>query len=393
MRKFEKSHPWIKFRYNFEAIPPKVWLLLGEAMAKCEHLAGVPLGPDVAKKLHEIYLAKGVLATTAIEGNTLSEKEVLLQVTGKLKLPLSKQYLGTEIENIKQACEDIFHDAYNEKVGKNWILKPEHILNFNERILRNLPYVENDLKGKIRPHEVGVGQYKGAPSQDCAHLLSKLCDWLQEIQLKELNEWGIIPLAILRALFAHLYLAWIHPFADGNGRTARLVEYALLVHAGVPTPAAHLLSNHYNQTRSEYYNQLAYASASGGKLESFLLYATQGFVDQLNEQVDRVRAQHMNVTWRNFVYEFFRKQKQESTVNRRRKELALALAQCEHPISVSEARTLSSRLAELYTHKTNRTILRDLRELVQLELAIEEAESHFEANIKCIEAFLPRRVE
>ena len=32
----------------------------------------------------------------------------------------------------------------------------------------------------------------------------------------------------MSALLAHLYIAWIHPFADGNGRTARLLEYLIL---------------------------------------------------------------------------------------------------------------------------------------------------------------------
>lgn len=51
--------------------------MLGEAASKCEHIAGVPLRPSVAQELHRLYLAKGALATTAIEGNTLTENEVL----------------------------------------------------------------------------------------------------------------------------------------------------------------------------------------------------------------------------------------------------------------------------------------------------------------------------
>ncbi len=38
-------------------------------------------------------------------------------------------------------------------------------------------------------------------------------------------------------------MAWIHPFGDGNGRTARLLEFLILARCGmVPLPAAHLLS-------------------------------------------------------------------------------------------------------------------------------------------------------
>jgi hypothetical protein len=54
---------------------------------------------------------------------------------------------------------------------------------------------------------------------------------------------------LIAAVVAHVYFEWIHPFGDGNGRTGRLIELKLLLEAGVPQPAAHLLSNHYNATR------------------------------------------------------------------------------------------------------------------------------------------------
>ena len=84
---------------------------------------------------------------------------------------------------------------------------------------------------------------------------------------------------LTRALPAHLYIAWIHPFADGNGRTARLVEYQLLAGSGlVPTPAVHLLSNHYNLTRSYYYRVLDRSSRiRPWSPVEFIAYAVDGF--------------------------------------------------------------------------------------------------------------------
>lgn len=58
-------------------------MLLGEACSKCEHISSVPLQPKTAAYLHQLYLAKGALATTAIEGNTLSEAEVVKHLEGK----------------------------------------------------------------------------------------------------------------------------------------------------------------------------------------------------------------------------------------------------------------------------------------------------------------------
>ena len=65
------------------------------------------------------------------------------------------------------------------------------------------------------------------------------------------NPIGEQSIAILRAITAHLYLIWIHPFGDGNGRLARLVEFTILLKSGIPSIAAHLLSNHYNATAEQ----------------------------------------------------------------------------------------------------------------------------------------------
>jgi hypothetical protein len=63
LRTFERTHPWIKSELNLREAGPILWLHLGEARSKFEHLAGAPLQPEVAKRLHEIFLAKGVGAT------------------------------------------------------------------------------------------------------------------------------------------------------------------------------------------------------------------------------------------------------------------------------------------------------------------------------------------
>ena len=99
MRLHETTHPWLRFMVRLDAAtaPPDLWMLLGEAASKCDHIAGVPLKPETADRLHKLYLAKGVRATTAIEGNSLSEEEVIGRLDGSLHLPPSKEYLGKEI--------------------------------------------------------------------------------------------------------------------------------------------------------------------------------------------------------------------------------------------------------------------------------------------------------
>ena len=84
-RTYLETHPWIKFTLDLRHVAPDIWLSLGKAQSKSEAIKGIPLHPDFSQELYRIYLAKGVLATTAIEGNTLSEEEVLKRIDGELE--------------------------------------------------------------------------------------------------------------------------------------------------------------------------------------------------------------------------------------------------------------------------------------------------------------------
>ncbi len=385
MRPYEEAHPWLSFSLDMRKVNFTAWMLLGEAQSKCEHIAGVPLRPQIAKILHSIYLAKGALATTAIEGNTLSEEEVLKRIEGKLSLPPSREYLGQEIDNIVEACNGIAEELFHEV--KPVDLCVTGIRDFNKLVLKNLPLLDGVLPGEIRRHPVGVGRYRAVEAADCEFLLEKLCQWFREDFIapdKDLQ----MAFGILKAIVAHIYIAWIHPFGDGNGRTARLIEFRTLLSCGVPSAAAHLLSNHYNQTRSEYYRQLEMTSQSGGDLLPFVEYALRGFVDGLKEQLDRIRQQQWDVTWRNYVHEIFRDKSGE--IHDRQRRLALDLSLRDDPIPISKLTEITPRVASAYAKKTQKTLARDLNTLKSLGL-IELTAGGYRARKEIILAFLPAR--
>ncbi len=358
-------------------------MLLGEAQSKIEHIAGVPLRPDVATRLNDIYLAKGALATTAIEGNTLTESEALRRVQGDLPLPPSREYLGQEIDNIVEAANAIFRRPVN---GDSAIIELQTLVDFNRQVLRGLVLDEGITPGIIRNYDVSVGRYHGAPHQDCEYLLVRLCDWLNNSGSFQPPEGQEIAFAVIKAVATHLYIAWIHPFGDGNGRTARLVEFEILAATGVPLPAAHLLSDHYNRTRTEYYRQLDRSSVDQDGVVGFLMYAVSGFVDSLREQLDMVRHQQMEVTWRNFVHETL----VGSDANARKRHLVLDLSTKPDPVPMSNLSMITGRVAKEYTEVTERTLARDVKELVQ-DGYLRRVKSGITANTALISAFLPAR--
>jgi len=232
-RRFEETHPWINFKLDLDKLSYKTWLLLGEAQSKCNHLAGAPLTPEVAARLHQVYLSKGIHGTASIEGNTLSEEQVLARIEGDLELPISREYQGREIDNILAVCNDVIANVAR---GGQMGLSVERIHEFNRRILDGLPVKDGVVPGTTRSHSVTVGlsSYRGAPAADCDYLLDQLATWLKDVRAPEDRPELLFPLAVLKSILAHLYIAWIHPFGDGNGRTARLIEFELMVEAGAP---------------------------------------------------------------------------------------------------------------------------------------------------------------
>ena len=167
------------------------------------------------------------------------------------------------------------------------------------------------------------------------------------------------------------------------------MEFEILVQAGVPSPAAHLLSNFYNETRSKYYSQLDYASKSNGNVIPFVTYAVEGFVDGLRGQLGLIRAQQLDVTWRNYVHELL-KDRATSEAEARQKHLILDLSTRGGVVSRTELKNVSTRIARAYATKGERTLTRDINALLRLKLLVRR-DGGFLANKDLILAFLPLR--
>ncbi|MCP2253848.1 Fic family protein [Prauserella aidingensis] len=385
-RSYQDSHPWLTFQFSMEfGKQAQLWSLLGEAYSKCRHLTGTPLAPGVARELAAVYLVKGALASTAIEGNTLSESEARDIYEGRRQLPPSQHYLQVEIENVLEALRALaakFETGAAPKLDAEWIREQNH------RVLAGLELDEHVNPGEYTTTQLVVGNYRGAPPEDVPLLIDKLVGWLDELTAAGSGESSSLRFfrAFLAAVLGHLYLAWIHPFGDGNGRTARLLECAILTRSGlVPWVATNLLSDHYNRTRTEYYRRLDAASRNGDVL-GFVHYAAEGFVDQLREQIQTVQAQQVRVSWINYVHEVFADQP-HTEPSRRQRDLLFALHPEGNPIS--DLRRLTVELAERYSGKDGKTVTRDVNKLIDLGLAEKANPQTLRPRMELIEAFIP----
>jgi|CXWL01.1.fsa_nt_gi Fic family protein len=375
--------PWITFDVDLNRMSPAFWMELGEARSKCDHLARVPMPPSYARELHEINLSKGVHATTAIEGNTLSEEEVIAILRRRSTSPAA-DYRVREVENVVAAYNSVLGLL---GAGEAPQLTPELVRQFNCQVLEGLELLPEVRPGETRHHSVTVGAYRAPDWERCDELVQQMCDWLDGPSFSGDGTMRI-PVAIIKASLAHLYLAWIHPFGDGNGRTARLCEFLVLVTCGVPTSAAHLISNHCNKTRDEYYKQLQYASESGGDVTRFLSYCSSGFVEGLGEQLRWIYDRQFRLTWHEYVGSQVTGRDPDM---RERRALIAEVLLFREPVAKKDIPRLTPELAEIYAASGPKTLARDLNELVSIGL-LRAVDGRYQADSDALMSLLPLSV-
>ena len=98
---------------------------------------------------------------------------------------------------------------------------------------------------------------------------------------------------IIQALAAHYHLAAMHPFLDGNGRTARALEALLLQRAGLRDTCFIAMSNYYYDEKTAYLASLAKAGSDRHDLTQFLTYGLRGIALQSQRLLRAVSYTHL----------------------------------------------------------------------------------------------------
>jgi len=363
--------------------------MLGQCESIIQAISSAPVKPEYRQQMLVVSLRKGARATTAIEGNTLSEEEVSRIDEGE-NLPPSKEYLQVEVMNIIEALNQIRTEVIKE--DKAFTLSPELIERFNYFVGKNLGDHFLGMPGKFRMsgHNVVVGAYRPPQGEDVTPLMIRFCEWMKEMFRYEEGKQSFSD-QVIQAIVAHVYIAMIHPFGDGNGRTARMIEFYILLRAGLPDIASHILSNHYNDTRQEYYRQLDLCVRERA-LSGFIRYAVLGFRDGLKSLLDIVQRNLLEMSWHKFIYDVLDSKKatgKTRAIVKRRRTLAL-----QFPVdkwnTPNDLAVSSGVLAKEYSRLSPTTLMRDLVELERLELIVKDKDK-YKGNIEIMQGFMPLR--
>jgi Fic family protein len=178
-----------------------------------------PLPPALARNLHEDLVLRWIYNSNAIEGNTLTLKETKVVLEG---ITVGGKLLREHFEAINHRDAILYVEqivAGNEPLTE-WMIK-----NLHQIVLKN---IDDDNAGRYRTINVRIAGAEHRPP-DLIHV--------QE-QMEALIAWYRGPAASLhpvdRAARMHVDFVKIHPFVDGNGRTARLLMNLELLKAGFP---------------------------------------------------------------------------------------------------------------------------------------------------------------
>ena len=194
-----------------------------------------PFSQNMTRQLRDKLIIEWTYNSNAIEGNTLtlSETKVVLEKGITIKGKPLKDHL--EIINHKEAIEYI-----EDLVSKNVKLSEYDIRSVHYLILKE---IDSTNAGKYRNENVFISGAKHVPPIyiNVPYEMQKLIDKYQS--WKDFHP-------VVRACFLHGEFVKIHPFIDGNGRTARLLLNFELIQSGYPPVVIK------TENRADYYDAL-----------------------------------------------------------------------------------------------------------------------------------------
>jgi Fic family protein len=217
-------------------------------------ILGGTTNPYVFFQMKEIFHTLESIGSARIEGNNTTITDYLeTKYDGGGKNNTERKEGVKEIANIESAISFIESYIKDSKIDRPF-LSELHKLVVSD--LNYLPGGEGDkTPGLFRLGNVAIKKSKHKPI-DFLRIDEFMDELFDFINKDDLPKYDLLKIAIVH----HRFL-WIHPFTNGNGRTARLITYAMLVKYGFNVNAGRILNPTavFCNSRGDYYDNLAKA--------------------------------------------------------------------------------------------------------------------------------------
>lgn len=238
-----------------------------------------PLIPKWEVSLRKEALIRSAHSSTSIEGNPLSLEEVSALAKGRDIMARRKD--KQEVLNYLEALERM------PELAKRTPFTPRDLLEIHKIVTKET--LENpEDEGIFRERQVFVGSratgeviFMPPPTEQVTELINDFIDWFNSSGAD-----GLDP--VIHAGITHYELVRIHPFIDGNGRTARIMASLVFFERGFDVKRFFALDDYYDHDRRAYYAALKSVDQEILDLTGWLEYFTEGIAVSINDVKNKV---------------------------------------------------------------------------------------------------------
>lgn len=264
---------------------------VGVIDASREVIMSAPLIPAWEAKFRKEAVERTVHHGTHLEGNRLTEEEVKDVLDGKEVIARDRDI--QEIINYRNVLKFIDQISTTIGVGNPYIFTQETILEIHRITTERL--LSSEQSGQYRTRQVvvrntqtGLISFTPPPAAEVPYLIEDLVNWINDEDTKEMHP-------VVKAGIIHYELARIHPFVDGNGRTARAVATLIMFLDNYDIRKFFSLEEYFDNNPMDYYvtlqavsNQLI-VDTHERDLTPWLDYFIEGVAIELNRVKEKVK--------------------------------------------------------------------------------------------------------
>ncbi len=246
-------------------------------------VAGLPITPKILASLRETARLYSTHYSTMIEGNRLEQDQVAKVIEGSGHFPGRERDEG-EVKGYYAALEELERLVAKDSPVTEAVIGSMHarVIGGGRKTRKPTPY--RDGQNVIRDSASGKIVYMPPESKDVPLLMKSLAAWI-----KKQND---LPVPLVASI-AHYQFATIHPWYDGNGRTARLLTTLVLHLGGYGLKGLYALEEYYARDLGSYYAALNIGPSHnyyGGRAEADITPWIDYFITGMANSFDKVKA-------------------------------------------------------------------------------------------------------
>lgn len=263
-----QRNDWPNFTWDIERLLPNIYTTANEVSYFLGKIS--MLGTDMRQKVFVDSMSEEIYSSNAIEDILLNRDSIWSSVKTRLGLPEEDDHY------------DYHYDSYTDGVVQ---VAVDAVKNCNSPLTKQRLFQWHSL---LFPTGISAGKaittanwrrgpmyvMSGGPGKEIIHFEAPAAsevDSEMERFLSFINDdYGFNPM--VKAAVAHLWFVTIHPFDDGNGRTARAITEMLLARADNTAHRFYSISSEMLTSRKAYYDALNFAQKSTMDVTSFIEY-------------------------------------------------------------------------------------------------------------------------